>query len=191
MSKVTDEPSPRAAVVYESMFGCTEAVARAVADGLIESGYAVTLDDVGNLWSSESPPFDLLVVGAPTHAFSLSRRGTRQEAMRQGGRPKAEAVGLRDWLAALGRRETAGGRPFAAFDTRVSKVRHLPKAASTRAAHLLAHQGYRSVSRPTAFIVDDTRGPLAEGELARAHEWGLTVGRTAAALRPSTSTAAG
>lgn len=178
--------APRATVVYESMFGCTEAVARAVAEGLEEAGYVVTLQDVCSSWNREPGPFDLLVVGAPTHAFSLSRPATRQDAVRQGGRSAAESVGLRDWIMALSLHEVAAGRPFAAFDTRVTRVRHIPKAASTRATHLLAHQGYRPVSRPTGFIVEDLRGPLSDGEPARARAWGQDVGRTASSqVRPA------
>jgi len=172
-------PALRAAVVYESMFGCTETIARSVARGLEEAGAVVDLCDVGDGWSGEIPAFDLLVVGAPTHAFSLSRPATRRDAVRQGARAGAEAVGLREWIAALGQRTSAHGRPFVAFDTRMSRVRYLPKAAAPRAAHLLTHQGYHPIARPRAFLVDDLRGPVAKGEEERARHWGQAVCRAA------------
>lgn len=182
---------PRHALVaYESMFGCTEAVATAVASGLAEAGFAVTVRDVRSAWAEPVPPFDLLVVGAPTHAFSLSRPSTRLDAVRQGGRAAAEAVGLREWLDGLSHHEPARGRRCAAFDTRVTRVRRLPKAASTRAAHLLVRQGYRPVARPTAFLVEDLQGPLLDGETERARAWGHEVG-TAATLSDAGARAAG
>ncbi|MBZ5736956.1 flavodoxin family protein [Nocardioides mangrovi] len=180
MSETTSPGRPRALVVHESMFGCTEQVARAVADGLAESGFTVTALDVAAARGTDPASYDLLVVGAPTHAFSLSRPSTRRDAVAQGGRPDAEAFGLREWIGDLPQRSRADRRPFAAFDTRMSKVRRLPKSAATRATRLLAHRGYRPAVRPAPFIVEDTQGPLAPGELERAHEWGRSLARTVA-----------
>lgn len=165
----------RALLVYESMFGSTGLVARAVAEGLAAGGYAVEIHEAGAAPSAGDTDFDLLVVGAPTHAFSLSRPSTRTEAVRQGAAPEHAGTGLREWLSALGSKQDARERPAAAFDTRVTKVRNLPKAASTRAAHLLARHGYRLVSKPTPFLVEDVQGPLVDGELDRARDWGRTV----------------
>ena len=170
----------RALVVYESMFGCTEHVATAVARGLEHAGAGVVLKEVGSAWSGDLPAFDLLVVGGPTHAFSLSRPATRRDAVRQGGRATAEAVGLREWIAALPGRTDPGGRAVAAFDTRVTTLRHVPKAAAGRASRLLAHQGFHPVVRPQGFLVTDLRGPLVEGEEERAERWGGLVCNAAA-----------
>ena len=166
---------PRALLVYESMFGSTEQVARAVRDALEAEGFATELVDVRGAPAARDAEFDLLVVGAPTHAFSLSRPSTRQDAVRQGAPAAAAETGLREWLDALGPREEAHDRPAAAFDTRVTKVRRLPKAASTRAYHVLVRHGFRLVSRPTPFLVEDVQGPLVAGELERAATWGRVV----------------
>jgi hypothetical protein len=165
----------RAMVVYESMFGCTEEVARAVADGLSAEGLAVELTDVRHAPPADDAQFDLLVVGAPTHAFSLSRPSTRADAMRQGARPGAATTGLREWLDSMSPGSGAPHHLAAAFDTRVTKVRRLPKAASTRAAHLLTRYGYQMVSRPTPFLVQDLKGPVVAGELDHAVTWGRVV----------------
>lgn len=170
----TDEQL-RSLVVYESMFGCTEEIARAVADGLRVEGVDVVLTDVRDAAQLDRSDFDLLVVGAPTHAFSLSRPSTRADAVRQGGRAGAESIGIREWIEARTSQAGPHARLAAAFDTRVTKVRRLPKAASTRAAHLLARQGYDLVSRPTAFLVEDTPGPLVPGEIKHAVTWGRVV----------------
>ena len=164
----------RALVVYESMFGCTEEVARAVAEGLELENVVTTVVNVLDAPPAREATFDLLLVGAPTHAFSLSRQSTRQDAVRQGAPAEVAAAGLREWLSDMAADEAAD-RPAAAFDTRVTKVRHLPKAAGTRASHLLARHGYTIISKPTPFFVEDVRGPLVEGELGHAVTWGRVV----------------
>ena len=177
----------RALLVYESMFGSTGEVARSVAEGLAEGGCEVEIREVRSAPPAGEAHFDLLVVGAPTHAFSLSRPTTRRDAVRQGARAELVETGLREWLDALGRRDEARGRPAAAFDTRVTKVRNLPKAASTRAAHLLRRHGYELVGRPTPFLVDDVQGPLVDGELDRARAWGLEIARSVTAASTAAS----
>jgi hypothetical protein len=162
----------RVLVVYESMFGCTESVARAVAEGLAEGGFTVDLENVRDAEGPSGRSFDLLVLGAPTHAFSLSRPSTRLDAVRQGAPAEVATTGVREWLAGIKGRD---GRPAAAFDTRVTKTRRLPKAASTRAARLLRRRGFRIVERPTAFLVADVQGPLVDGELERARGWGIRL----------------
>jgi hypothetical protein len=175
---MSTDPQLRALVVYESMFGCTEQIALAVAEALRADGLAVEVSDVCSAPALGDAEFDFLVVGAPTHAFSLSRPATRTEAVQKGGRAESEATGLREWLTA-GPSTDGPTRPAAAFDTRVTRVRRLPKAASTRAGHLLTHRGYELVSRPTPFLVEDTKGPLIEGEVERATEWGRTIAQAA------------
>jgi len=179
----------RALLVYESMFGSTCEIARAVCEGLAAEGVEVELHEVRSAPAAADVDFDLLVVGAPTHAFSLSRPATRRDAVRQGASADLAETGLREWLGALGPREAAHRRPAAAFDTRVTKVRNLPKAASTRASHLLGRHGYQLVSRPAPFLVDDVKGPLLAGETDRARDWGREVAR-AALHAPSGSSAA-
>ncbi len=164
----------RALLVFESMFGNTEEVARGVAAGLTAGGFSVESIDVVDASPAETYDVELVVVGAPTHAFSLSRPSTRQDAVSKGGRPAAAATGLREWIATLPARAAQHGTA-AAFDTRVTAMRRLPKAAATRAYHLLAHQGFEMVSRPTGFLVTDIKGALVAGEAERAEVWGRLV----------------
>jgi len=155
-------------VVYESMFGNTEQVARAVADGIIEAAEV----DVLEITASTPPPdgdISLVVAGGPTHAFSMSRTRTREDAVKKGGHPATAEFGLREWMASLPRgkhRET-----LATFDTRVDKPRALTGSAARGAAKVGRRHGYDDV--PTeSFLVADTAGPLLEGELDRARAWG-------------------
>ena len=163
---------PTALIVYESMFGNTEAVAQAVATGLRGGGMTATVVDVSDHPPTDVCGYDVLVVGAPTHAFSLSRASTRRDAVRQGARPGAAETGLREWLSAVITRPAGDHRYAAAFDTRASKVRRLPITAARRASRLLSEGGYTPLARPAGFVVEDVQGELLPGELDRAEAWG-------------------
>lgn len=164
----------KALVVYESMFGNTEAIAEAVADGLGMTG-EVTLADVVTMPSTAG--MDLLVVGAPTHAFGLSRPATRQDAGRQGTvRPGAAEVGLREFLDGS-RRLT--GLAATSFDTKIGKF-WVPGSAAGKAHRRLRRLGCRMLCPAQSFRVTGMTGPLADGELERAQRW---AARLAAALR--------
>lgn len=66
-----------ALVVFESMFGNTAEVARAVARGLDDHAPTEVVE-VGAASARLAEDVDLVVVGGPTHAFGLSRlRGAR------------------------------------------------------------------------------------------------------------------
>jgi hypothetical protein len=165
-----------ALIVFESMFGNTEQLARAVAEGLEEEHLSTVLQEVSEAPFATPLDVDLLVVGAPTHAFSLSRPSTRAEAVKQGASEAKEALGMREWLSAA-LPDTDADRPgIAVFDTRVSKVRRLPKAAGPRAAKIARKRGFTLLSKPIGFAVDDVKGPLGRDELERARQWGRFVG---------------
>lgn len=168
-------------IVFESMFGNTEAFARDLAEGLASSGGQVSVADVRQVRPDDLRNCDLLVVGAPTHAFSLSRPGTREDAVRQGAAPSRAELGVREWLAGLTDLLADGHRPaVAVFDTRVEKVRRLPGSAARRAAKVLTGLGFTLVDRPTSFFVIDVKGPAATGERSRARTWGAQLARQGA-----------
>lgn len=172
-------------VVYESMFGNSHAVAEAVAAGLRAAAPGAQVEVVSVLAAPDALETDLLVVGGPTHTFTLSRpetRASRPEHLADPeARRRAEAEpgadtgrGVREWLEALG---AAPGTPAAAFDTRAD--RPLPKRASSGMAKRLRRAGYRVVLPPTGFHVAGMHGPLADGELDRATAWAQEVARAA------------
>jgi len=167
----------RALVVFESMFGNTEKVAAAVARGLQLEGV-----DTGLVEVSAAPPrlaagTDLLVVGGPTHVFGMSRASTRADAVRQGAPAERAVTGLREWLESV-EIDVEHAPTMASFDTRVTKVRWLPKAAGPSAAHVSRRRGLDQLVKPCGFLVDDLRGPLADHELERAVAWGRVLGAT-------------
>ena len=175
-------PHLRAVVIHESMFGNTERVARAVAAGLRLGGLQVETVDIAHAHETDLAQVQLLVVGAPTHAFALSRPSTRRDAVRKGARPDAEAIGVREWL------ESGPTLPAyaAAFDTRMTWGQHLPSTAARRASRMLARRGCRLLTTPAGFHVEDTSGPLSPGELERAVAWGREL---ASSLRNVTAPA--
>ncbi len=167
----------KALVVYESMFGNTEQVAQAIAAGL-GTQLEVEVGEVGDVPVDAAAHAELVLVGGPTHAFSMSRASTRQDAHRQGARHGSDSRGLREWLSELPTaRDGAPVQRVAAFDTRVAKVRRLPGSAARKAERVTSRLGYGRAVRPTSFFVADTPGPLLDGELARAEAWGAELGR--------------
>lgn len=160
----------RSLVVYESMWGNTEQVARAVAGGL-EAGGPVLVLEVSSVKPHDLEGIGLLVVGGPTHAFSMSRKTTRDDAVNRGAPWTHAEVGIREWLEGLPESDT----PVATFDTRIGKVRHMPGSAAKKAAKEVRQHHLGRVVATESFWVEDTEGPLFEGELERAAQWGRSL----------------
>lgn len=154
-----------ALVVYESAWGNTRFVADRIGDGLSEHGGVVEVVPAHEAPRLADLTVDLLVVGAPTHAFGLSREATREEAHNRGG--DLIPSGVREWLDAGGHAALA----VATFDTH---VRHpdLPGHAGKKIAKKLHKLGCRLIADPETFYVDGYEGPLLPGELDRARAWG-------------------
>lgn len=159
-------------VVFESMWGNTRRVAEAAAEGLGE----VPVVSVSEAPVQLPQDVDTLVLGGPTHAFSMSRTSTRQEAGVKGADEGNATCGMREWLEAL---STCEQLRVATFDTRVASVRHLPGSAAKAAAREVRRRHLGQVVATESFYVADTAGPLLDGELDRARAWGtsLKVGR--------------
>ncbi len=163
----------KALVVFESMFGNTEAVARSISEGLA-AALQVEIVAASTRPRPQPAEFDLLVIGGPTHAFSMSRPSTRADAVAKGSRWSPDEGGVREWLAQL----TPGPHttPVATFDTREDSVRHLPGSAARKATKVLRKLGYEVAAEPTSFYVEGLDGPLLAGELDRARAWGAQLG---------------
>lgn len=163
----------KALVVYESMFGNTQQIAQAVAAGLGKH-VEVEVTEVGVAPDEISAELDLLVVGAPTHAFGMSRASTRADAVKQapGGTIVSTGRGVREWLETV--HPGGVGTMVAAFDTRVRAP--LPGSAAHKVAKALQRLAFPEVSDPETFWVKDSTGPLKDGELERAERWGSDLG---------------
>jgi flavodoxin len=178
------EPAVKATVVYESVYGNTLAVAEAIAEGLGGAEVVAVHRAANGLEDS-----DLLIVGGPTHMHGMTTTRSRQlavEAVHEDGaghveREAAAEPGLRAWIRDLA--GSRGGRA-AAFDTRADKSPWLTGAASRGIAKRLRRRGYEVVATES-FLVEDSEGPLAEGELDRARAWGAELASSMPAAAPA------
>jgi len=141
----------KALIVYDSVYGNTEKIARAIAEAITPSGEVKVLG-VGEANPSELASIDLLIVGSPTHA----------------GRPTPAVQDLLNKVPKL----SLQGINVAAFDTRITtKLVRVFGYAAGRIAGNLKRKGGTLIASPVGFFVTGGKGPLKEGELERAAGW--------------------
>lgn len=143
----------KALVIYDSLYGHTGQVARAIAGGISEDIQAVRIDEAV---PDELSSYELLVVGSPT----------------QGGRH------TKPMQAFLGKipGDALKNVSVAAFDTRFkSKWVKIFGYAAGHIGDVLKDKGGNLIVPPEPFYVKGTKGPLAEGELERAAAWGKAL----------------
>jgi hypothetical protein len=157
-----------AIVVYESVWGNTAAIARAIAEGIGDGTQAFATDAVPIERLARA---DLIVAGSPVFAFSLPSEGMRERILQSetdGPPPDLSHPSLRTWLDGL-----AAGRGWAAaFETRIWWS---PRGATGAIEKKLARAGYDRLLKPEKFIVKDKYGPLRDAELGRARAWGSSL----------------
>jgi len=164
----------KAVVVYESLWGNTAAIARAVAEGIGEGTPALHTDEVG---ASALADVDLIVAGAPVLGFSLPtekmRDGIRANPGRAPSPPDLSHPSMRSWLDALPKGNGRG----AAFETR---LRITAGGATSAIIERLESAGYGRLGEERRFVVKGRYGPLRDGELEKAREWGAELARSMA-----------
>jgi flavodoxin len=146
-------------VVYDSVYGNTEIVARAIGDAIPGE---VEVLRVGQVNAGDLKTVDLLVIGSPTH----------------GAMPTEAAQAM---LGRIGPPAREGARA-ATFDTRLT-WRFLERwggFAAPKMADTLVEKGWTLAVEPGGFFVKGLRkGPLKPGEERRAADWakGLDAGQ--------------
>jgi flavodoxin len=144
----------RSLVIYDSLFGNTEVIARAIQEGLDERGEAelVTADRVGHADVREA---QLIIIGGPTQLkdVTLPLRRIVHGSFR------------RSWQ----------GKPVAVFDTRFRDDPVQTGSAAAKLAQLLRRRGANLVAPPESFFVANFKGPLVKGEAIRATLWGRSL----------------
>jgi hypothetical protein len=167
----------RALVVYESMFGNTRHIAEAIRDGLAPEVDALVVGVAAAPASLDD--FDMVVVGGPTHTWSMSWPSTRRSTPIRVARldsglilePGADSErGVREWLESLG---DANGKA-AAFDTRMNSRPLFTGRASKGIARQLLRHGFAVIVPPESFFVNK-KSHLLPGELERARRWGQAL----------------
>lgn len=147
-------------IVYDTVWGNTEQIARAIGEAIPGE---VKVVRAGEADAASAGSFDMLLVGSPT----------------QGGRPLKSVQAFIDSIPTGGLSRTR----VAAFDTRTeitgAFIRFLTVVfgyAAPRLAGVLKNKGGQSVAPPQGFVVNGREGPLLSGEKERAANWakGLT-----------------
>jgi hypothetical protein len=172
----------RALVVYESMFGNTRAVARAIAEG-IASTMPTEAVEIGSAPTVLPPEVALLVVGGPTHAHGMTTSQSRSNAAgRTGDALVSSGSGLREYLAAL---RADPGVVAVAFDTRIKGPMLFTGSAATSATKQLQKVRFKRVEQPRSFVLEGATGPLVDrmskDELDAARSWGAELAARATA----------
>lgn len=155
----------RAVIVYDSVFGNTEWVAHAIAEGL-KQHHAVRLVRATEAELEDLKAVDLLVVGAPTQRHKAS--------------PAMQA-----FLDGLPRRSLRSVSAVA-FDTRYRMALFYSGSAAVEISRRLKRAGATMIDEPQSFFMEpdyptDGRARkhdkevLASGELERAQTWGAAL----------------
>jgi len=155
----------KALVVYDSEFGNTEIVARAIGEVLGSEG-EVEVRRVNDVQPEEFEGLDVLVVGSPTQQFKPT--GAMTSFLK--GIPKNDISGIK----------------VAAFDTRLT-VEEIEETAvlaffvrifgyaAKPIGNALKKKGGEMAIPPEGFLVQGMKGPLVEGELERAEAWAREI----------------
>ena len=159
----------KAIVVYESLWGNTAAIAQAIAEGL---GPGTRVMSTREATAGAIRDSDFLVIGSPVMGFSVPNEKMIAGIQVKPGSapPDLSQPPMRTWLDAL----PPGEKPFAAFETRVKG----PWGKATPVIEeSMKKLGYRKASEGQKFVVEGTTGPLKEGEIERARQWGAELSR--------------
>ncbi|QGF24640.1 flavodoxin family protein [Raineyella fluvialis] len=156
-------------IVCESSFGNTRHVAEAIGAGLAKKGHHFELYPVEKAPREIPDDVTLLLVGTPTHNMAMTTAETRARAVAEGA-PSSPSIGIHEWIDQVTPKRTLLVRTF---DTRTTG-RFLPSAARD-ATRALKSNGFHGAKTGESFQVDPRTSALADGELQRAHEWGMSL----------------
>jgi flavorubredoxin len=131
----------KAIVIYDTEFGNTEKVAKALASGMQEQRVQVDTINAQKVEINKLKEYDLLAIGGPTHKLGISEP-------------------MKAFLGKLKSAEVKGKKAFA-FDTRV-KIR-VAGSAAKKIEKELKKLGMSIVRSHSSAIVVGREGPLEEG----------------------------
>jgi flavodoxin len=143
----------KAIVIYDTQFGNTEIIAKALASGMNEQKITVDCVKVDAVQIATLQEYDLLAIGGPTHGFGMS---SPMKAFMK----KLEHADLRDKKAF-------------AFDTK-NRSRFWGSAAKGIEKRL-KNFGMNIVMPCASGIVNGLKGPLQEGTEAKFQKMGIEL----------------
>ncbi len=143
----------KALIIYDSQYGNTEQIAKAIGQGF-EGDIKVL--KVGDVKPEDIAWARTVIIGSPT----------------QGGRQTPAVKAFVENLPA----DVFTGKRLAAFDTRVKSfwVKMFGWGADKIQASLKG-KGGNITAQPQGFFVNSAKGPLADGELERATTWAKAI----------------
>jgi flavorubredoxin len=169
--EVIELGSGRAVVIFDTLFGNTEKIAKALAKGIGQNGVQVDCLNIKDVDVDNLGQYSLIVIGAPTQMFTASRT-------------------MKAFLSRLKGRSFADRFGFA-FDTKLDS--RLSGSAAKFIEHELDDIGLRIVAPRESAIVFQVKGGgkttarLKEGEEERFVGIGVVIGKTLIAKRPLTA----
>ena len=149
-------------IIYDSLHGNTKEIAEAIYNGIAQPDTKIL--PVEKAITDDLKDIKLLIVGSPTH----------------GGTAKPT---LLDFLKRI-QKDSLVDIKIATFDTRFLEekqkvaLRLLMKTigyAAPKIAKILESKGGELIVKPEGFFVKKAEGPLLNGEIQRAKEWGKSV----------------
>ncbi len=159
----------KAIVVYESHWGNTAAIARAIAEGIGPEAHALSTAEATDAVMAGA---DLIVAGAPLLGFSLPTdsmlKGMATNTGKDPRPPDLSQPSMRAWLETLPKGVGRAG----SFETRIWWS---PGSAAKTILAKLEATGYRPAAKAQRFVVQGKYGPLRDGELERAKAWGAEL----------------
>jgi flavodoxin len=142
----------KALVIYDSQYGNTEKIAKAIGKGFTGD---VKVMKVGDVKPEDIAWAKTVIIGSPTQA----------------GRQTAAIKTFGEGLKA----DSFTGKRLAAFDTRVKGFAKIFGFAAPKIEAGLKDKGGNFTAQPQGFIVKGKEGPLAEGEEDRATTWAKAI----------------
>jgi len=139
-------------IVYDSQFGNTEKVAKAIAVAL-GSKEDIHVLRVNTVKAEDMKGLDILIVGSPIHAWGPTKS-------------------IKSFMKSL-RPEILSGVRAAAFDTGYPS--RMAGSAAKSIEKALSKAGCSIVVPARKFIVTGNKGPLADGELDNAAAWAKEI----------------
>lgn len=145
-------------MVYDSKYGNTKAVAEQIAQVLRGTeGLEAEVNHVKNVDNNKLLKCDALVVGAPNHM----------------GKPSRTIVKFVDSSAKL----ELGVKYVAAFDTYFQRQRYFMKATRKLEKQISGKLPSAKLMPGFSAKVNGVNGPIADGELEKAKEYGKATGK--------------
>jgi flavodoxin len=149
-------------IIYDSIFGNTEKIARAIGNALLEN-LDVEVRVVDEVLPEDLDGIQTLIVGSPTRKFKATN--ALNQFLKQN--PPGKLSGIQ--IAAFDTRliPENGKNIFLTFMVKIFGY------AGEKISRQLVQLGGKEIVNPQGFLVSGIEGPLLEGELEKAAAWAL------------------